>query len=51
MIADALTKIVMICGEGAGELLVQYQASALMVLKSGDVRITPDWHDAIGAAA
>jgi thiamine biosynthesis lipoprotein len=51
VIADALTKIVMICGEGAGELLAQYQASALLVLKSGDVRITPDWHDGIGAAA
>jgi thiamine biosynthesis lipoprotein len=51
MIADALTKIVMISGEGAGELLAQYQAGALMVFKSGDVRITPDWHDAVGAAA
>jgi thiamine biosynthesis lipoprotein len=51
MIADALTKIVMISGEGAGELLAHYQAGALLVLKSGDVRITPDWHDAIGAAA
>jgi FAD:protein FMN transferase len=51
MIADALTKIVMIRGEGAGDMLAQYQASALLVLKSGDVRITPDWHDDIGAAA
>src|SRR5580692_452333 len=39
MIADALTKIVMISGEGAGELLAQYQAGALVVFKSGDVRI------------
>jgi FAD:protein FMN transferase len=51
MIADALTKIVMISGEGAGKLLAQYQAGALLVLESGDVRITPDWHDGIGAAA
>ena len=51
MIADALTKIVMIRGEGAGALLAQYRASALMVLETGDVRITPDWHDGIGAAA
>jgi thiamine biosynthesis lipoprotein len=51
MIADALTKIVMISGESARELLAQYQAGALLVLKSGDVRITPDWHDGIGAAA
>jgi thiamine biosynthesis lipoprotein len=51
MIADALTKIVMISGEGAGELLAQYQAGALVVFKSGDVRITPDWHNGIGAAA
>jgi thiamine biosynthesis lipoprotein len=51
MIADALTKIVMIAGEGAGKLLAHYQAGALLVRKSGDVRITPDWHDGIGAAA
>jgi predicted FMN-binding regulatory protein PaiB len=41
----------MISGEGAGELLAQYQAGALVVFKSGDVRITPDWHNGIGAAA
>jgi thiamine biosynthesis lipoprotein len=51
MIADALTKIVMISGGAAGELLAQYQAGALLVLESGDVRITPGWHDGIGAAA
>ena len=51
MIADALTKVVMIAGEGAAQLLRQYRASAFFVLESGNVRITPDWHDAVRLAA
>ncbi len=50
-IADALTKVVMIVGEQAKGLLQQYRASALMVLESGDVWITPDWQDAVRLAA
>ena len=50
-IADALTKVVMIAGTGATELLQQYKASALLVSESGDVRITPDWQNAIRLAA
>ena len=33
MIADALTKVVMIAGEGAERLLQRYRASALLVLE------------------
>jgi thiamine biosynthesis lipoprotein len=51
MIADALTKIVMIAGEGAMQLLQDYQASALLVLETGEVLVTPDWQDGVGLAA
>ena len=51
MVADALTKVVMIVGEGAESLLRRYRASALFVLESGDVWITPDWQDAVRLAA
>jgi len=51
MIADALTKVVMIAGERATGLLTQYCASALFVLESGDVWITPDWQSAVRLAA
>jgi thiamine biosynthesis lipoprotein len=51
MIADALTKVVMIAGEAAANLLQRYRASALFVLESGDVWITPDWQDAVRLAA
>jgi thiamine biosynthesis lipoprotein len=44
MVADALTKIVMIAGIEVSELLEHYNASALLVSTDGDVRITPDWH-------
>jgi thiamine biosynthesis lipoprotein len=42
-IADALTKIVMIAGAGASALLGHYDASALMVLASGEVRVSSNW--------
>ena len=51
MLADALTKIVMISGTGAGELLEQAGASALLVSADGEVQITPDWHHAVHLAA
>jgi thiamine biosynthesis lipoprotein len=44
MVADALTKIVMISGMDATELLEHYNASALLISRDDDVRITPDWH-------
>jgi len=51
MTADALTKIVMIAGEGASPLLLQYHASALLILQSGEIRVTPEWHNAVTVAA
>jgi FAD:protein FMN transferase len=51
MIADALTKIVMICGIDASEWLEHYHASALLLSGDGDLRITPDWHHAVHLAA
>jgi thiamine biosynthesis lipoprotein len=44
MVADALTKIVMIAATEATEVLEHYNASALLVSRNGDVRVTPDWH-------
>jgi hypothetical protein len=41
----------MIAGEAAERLLQRYRASALFVLESGDVWITPDWQDAVRLAA
>ena len=51
MTADALTKILMICGTGASEMLEHYTASALLVLSDGDVQISLDWHHAVHLAA
>jgi thiamine biosynthesis lipoprotein len=51
MIADALTKVVMIAGHGAAGLLQRYGASALLVLELGDVWITPDLQDTVRLAA
>jgi thiamine biosynthesis lipoprotein len=51
MIADALTKIVMIAGTEAAELLEHHNASALLISTDGDVQITPDWHHAVYLAA
>ncbi len=51
MIADALTKIVMIAGDNADDLLERHQASALLILGSGEIRVTPDWQHAIRPAA
>jgi len=50
-IADALTKVVIIIGERAAAILGKYQASALLVQTSGEVRITPEWQDGIRASA
>lgn len=51
MIADALTKIVMISGKSAATVLRDYRASALMVSDDGDVRVTSDWQGAVNLAA
>jgi thiamine biosynthesis lipoprotein len=49
MVADALTKLVMIDGESAAPLLAHFGASALMVGRDGDVRVTPCWQAARAA--
>jgi len=43
VIADALTKVVMIAGTEAAAPLGHYRASAIFVSADGDVRATSDW--------
>ena len=50
-IADALTKVVMIAGRAASEVLDHYGASALFVTDSGEVLATADWQDVRPLAA
>jgi thiamine biosynthesis lipoprotein len=49
MLADALTKIVMIEGEAAAPLLEHFGAAALMVPRDGDIRVTTSWQAARAA--
>jgi thiamine biosynthesis lipoprotein len=51
LIADALTKVVMIQGERAAPLLDYYAACALFVSDDGQVRTTSSWLDIVGLAA
>jgi thiamine biosynthesis lipoprotein len=51
VVADALTKIVMADGEGAGPLLESCGASALFVTAAGGVHVTADWQDGVHLAA
>ena len=51
MLADALTKVVMIQGESAGSLLARYHADALTVSVDGVIRITQDWKGAASLAS
>jgi thiamine biosynthesis lipoprotein len=51
MVADALTKVVMLSGSDAGQLLTHYEASALMISADHDIHITSDWHHAVHLAA
>src|SRR5262249_194029 len=43
MMADALTKVVMIQGEDSASLLDRYAANAFVVLTTGEIRVTPGW--------
>jgi FAD:protein FMN transferase len=43
MLADALTKVAMIAGEAASDLLDDFAASALLVLHTGEMRVTVSW--------
>ena len=49
MMADALTKVVVIAGEAAAPLLDRFRASALLVRPGGEVRISPSWQAARAA--
>jgi len=51
MVADALTKIVMIGGTDSGDLLEHYEADALMISSDGSLQITSDLHRAVHLAA
>jgi FAD:protein FMN transferase len=51
MLADALTKVVMIKGQSAGPLLARYHANALVVRVDGVSRITQDRQGAASLAS
>jgi thiamine biosynthesis lipoprotein len=51
MLADALTKAVMVAPTSAPGLLGALRASAVMVRANGDVCVTNDWGDAVRLAA
>jgi thiamine biosynthesis lipoprotein len=51
MIADALTKVVMIAGVASSQTLDHYGASALLVTANDEVHATPDWQGAFSIAA
>ena len=51
MMADALTKPVMICSDSSLRLLDRCCASALLVRRDGDVRATSNWQEATDRAA
>jgi FAD:protein FMN transferase len=51
MIADALTKIVMIAGTEASDLLDHYRASALLISADGTLQISSDFQRAVHLAA
>ena len=50
LVADALTKVVMVAGTASGDLLDEFRASALAVLADGTMRATRGW-DAVSLAA
>jgi thiamine biosynthesis lipoprotein len=43
MIADALTKIVMVASETSPSILQHYQAAAMLVHRDGAIRVTDNW--------
>ena len=51
MLADALTKTVMVAPASAPPLLSSFRASALIVMASGELCVTDDWRDAVRLAA
>jgi FAD:protein FMN transferase len=51
MLADALTKVVMVAGPSAAHLLEHYRAGALVVSADGNVQMTRDLQSAVCLAA
>ena len=51
LLADALTKIVMVVGEDAGPVLARYGASALFMSARGEVHVTRDWSAGVRRAS
>jgi len=51
LIADALTKVVMISGVRALPLLDRFNAGAMMVEHRGEVRVTSNWNSLVSLAA
>jgi thiamine biosynthesis lipoprotein len=43
IVADALTKVVMVAGEAAADLLADFGASAMLVLPDGGIRTSQTW--------
>jgi thiamine biosynthesis lipoprotein len=51
MLADALTKVVMVAGPSAADVLEHYRADALVVAADGNVQMTRDLRSAVSLAA
>ncbi len=51
LLADALTKVVMVAGEGAGPLLARYGAAALFLSVHGAVHVTRGWSTVVCRAS
>ena len=47
MLADALTKVVMLAGEAALPVLRHFRADAIFVATGAEARCSPDWHAAL----
>ena len=51
VLADALTKMVIVLGEAAGPVLARYGASALFMSARGEVHVTRDWSAGVRRAS
>jgi thiamine biosynthesis lipoprotein len=51
VIADALTKLVVLAGRSADALLARYGASALLVPRGGDILVSRTWARGVRSAS
>jgi thiamine biosynthesis lipoprotein len=51
VLADALTKLVILAGQSAETLLAKYDASALLVPRTGDMFVTQSWAEEMRPAS